>query len=157
MVRENRKVEAMPTCYCLIILCCYPLVFPFFSVIKILYYEHSFAFSPAMSVVPLSQERILRWSYLGLDQSSYHGWLRMMTSSEGPPFLVLPRAPPTLNPPLVITLSWSTHTHYKDTGSLIWLWSRCKFHGNCVLISAFQKSFLGFFISFISHRLGLQK
>jgi len=27
----------------------------------------------------------------------------MMTSSEGPPFLVLPRAPPTLNPPLITT------------------------------------------------------
>jgi len=51
----------------------------------------------------LSQERILRWSYLRLDQSAYHGWLSMMTSSEGP-FLVLPRASPTLNPPLSVTL-----------------------------------------------------
>jgi len=34
----------------------------------------------------LSQERILRWSYLRLDQSAYHGWLSMMTSSERPPF-----------------------------------------------------------------------
>jgi len=53
----------------------------------------------------LSQERILRWSYLRLDQSAYHGWLSMMTSSEGPPCLVLPRAPPTLNPPLTICLT----------------------------------------------------
>ena len=30
------------------------------------------------------------------------------------------------------TLSWSTHTHYKD--SLIWLWPRCKFHGESVRI-----------------------
>jgi len=36
---------------------------------------------------------------LGLIKSAYHGWLSMMTSSEGP-FLVLPRAPRTLNPPL---------------------------------------------------------
>jgi len=50
----------------------------------------------------LSQERILRWSYLRLDQSAYHGWLSMMTSSEGPPFSVLPRAPPTLNLPQVV-------------------------------------------------------
>jgi len=39
-----------------------------------------------VSVMPLSQERILRWSYLRLDQSAYHDWLSMMTSSEGPPF-----------------------------------------------------------------------
>ena len=66
-----------------------------------MYHEHSFAFPPsAVSVMPLSQERILRWSYLRLDQSAYHSWLSMMTSSEGPPFLVLSRAPPTLNPPL---------------------------------------------------------
>jgi len=37
---------------------------------------------------------------LGLIKSAYHGWLSMMTSSKGP-FLVLPRAPPHLNPPLV--------------------------------------------------------
>jgi len=29
---------------------------------------------------------------LGLIKSNYHGWLSMMTSSEGP-FLVLPQAP----------------------------------------------------------------
>jgi len=36
---------------------------------------------------------------LGLIKSAYHGWLSMMTSSEGP-ITVLPRAPQTLNPPL---------------------------------------------------------
>jgi len=41
---------------------------------------------------------------LGLIKSAYHGWLSMMTSSEGPPFLVLPRPPPTLNPPLFTTI-----------------------------------------------------
>jgi len=30
---------------------------------------------------------------LGLIKGAYHGWLSMMASSEGPPFLVLPRAP----------------------------------------------------------------
>ena len=35
---------------------------------------------------------------LGLIKCTYHGWLSMMTSSEGPLF-VLPWAPPTLNPP----------------------------------------------------------
>ena len=68
-----------------------------------MYHEHPFGFPPAVSVMPLSQERILRWSYLRLDQSAYHGWLSMMTSSEGP-FLVLPRAPPTLKPPLLLGL-----------------------------------------------------
>ena len=72
--------------------------------------DHPFAFHPsAVSVMPLSQERILRWSYLRLDQSAYHGWLSMMTSSEGLPFLVLPRAPPTLNPPLIVRANIAYH------------------------------------------------
>jgi len=45
---------------------------------------------------------------LGLIKNAYHGWLSMMTSSEGP-FSVLPRAPPTLNPPLLGT----SHTIFK--------------------------------------------
>ena len=39
---------------------------------------------------------------LGLTKSAYHGWLSMTTSSEGPRFQVLPRAPPILNPSLTI-------------------------------------------------------
>jgi len=70
------------------------------------YHEHPFAFPlSAVSVMPLSQERILQWSYLRRDQSAYRGWLSMMTSSEVPPFLVLPRPPPTLNPPLVMAIA----------------------------------------------------
>jgi len=34
------------------LLCVASLFFPVFSVIKILYHEHPFAFSPAMSVMP---------------------------------------------------------------------------------------------------------
>ena len=41
---------------------------------------------------------------LCLIKSSHHGWLRMMTSSKGPLFR-LASAPPTLNPPLLISLS----------------------------------------------------
>jgi len=79
------------------------------------YHEHPFAFPPTVSVMRLSQERIPRWSYLRLDQSAYHGWLSMMTSSEGPPFLVLPRAPPTLNPPLLLRtiLFYSGHLQHE--------------------------------------------
>ena len=36
---------------------------------------------------------------LGLMKSAYHGWLSMMTSSEGPLFSLV-SGPPTLNPPL---------------------------------------------------------
>jgi len=42
---------------------------------------------------------------LGLIKSAYHDWLSVMTTSEGLPFLVLPRAPPTLNPPLRVVMS----------------------------------------------------
>jgi len=38
---------------------------------------------------------------LGLIKSAYHGWLSMMTSSEDP-FSVLPRAPTTSKPPLIM-------------------------------------------------------
>jgi len=52
MGRENKEVAAMPTCYCLTFLCVASLVFPTFSVFKVVYYEHPFAFSPsAISVM----------------------------------------------------------------------------------------------------------
>jgi len=35
---------------------------------------------------------------LGLIKSSHHGWLSIMTSSKGLPFVVLPRAPPNPKP-----------------------------------------------------------
>jgi len=49
MGRENKEMEAMPTCYCLTFA---SLVFPPLSVFKVLYHEHAFAFSPAMPVMP---------------------------------------------------------------------------------------------------------
>jgi len=52
MGRENKEVEVMPTCYIAQLLCVVSLVFPPFSVFKVLYHEHPFAFSPAMSVMP---------------------------------------------------------------------------------------------------------
>ena len=78
--------------------------------------------------MPLSQDRILRWSYLRLDQSAYHGWLSMMTSSDGPPFLVLPRAPPTLNPPLTARQQSDLDTHLyppHDNSQFIWQQHTC--------------------------------
>ena len=51
MGRENKDVGTMPTCYCLT-LCVASLVFPTFSVFKVVYHEHPFAFSSsAMSAV----------------------------------------------------------------------------------------------------------
>jgi len=58
-------------------------------------HEHPFACSPsAMLVMPWSQKRSLSFGgrILRFIKSAYHGWLSMMTSSEGP-LLVLPRAP----------------------------------------------------------------
>jgi len=45
--REN-KVGAMPTFYCLT----FSHVFLTFSAFKVVYHEHPFAFSPAISVLP---------------------------------------------------------------------------------------------------------
>jgi len=52
MGRENKEVGAMPTCHCLT-LCIASRVFSTFSVFKVVYHEHRFAFSPcAMSGMP---------------------------------------------------------------------------------------------------------
>ena len=92
-----KKMEAMPTCYCPTFVL--PALSSHFSVLSKfrMYHEYPFAFSPAMSVMPSSQKRILRWPYLRLDQSAYHGSLSMMTSSEGPLFS-LASGPPNLKP-----------------------------------------------------------
>ena len=52
MRRENKKVEAMPTCYCPTFVL--PALSSHFSVLSkfCLYHEHPFAFSPAMLVMP---------------------------------------------------------------------------------------------------------
>jgi len=51
------------------LLCVASLVFPPFSVFKVVFHEYPFAFFPsAMSAMPWSQERILWWPYLSLDQ-----------------------------------------------------------------------------------------
>jgi len=59
MGRENKEAGAMQTCYCLTfspfcsLLCVATLVFPTFSVFKVVYHEQTFAFSPfAISVMP---------------------------------------------------------------------------------------------------------
>jgi len=51
MGRETKQVGTIPTCYCLTFVCC-KLVFPTFSVFKVVYHEHRFVFSPAISVMP---------------------------------------------------------------------------------------------------------
>jgi len=63
---------------------------------------------------------------LGLIKSAYHGWLNMMTSSEGP-FLVLPRAPPILNPPLVPTAKKGVGTPFPCVPTLLHPWLFLKF------------------------------
>jgi len=51
MGRENKEMAEIPTGFCLT-LCVASLLFPTFSVFKIVYHEHPFAFSPsAMSVM----------------------------------------------------------------------------------------------------------
>jgi len=44
---------------------------------------------------------------LDLFKKSYHGWLSMMTSSEAS-FSALPRALPTLNPPLHVRVTFGS-------------------------------------------------
>jgi len=51
MVRENKKVEAMPTCYCLTFMCCQPCL-PVFQCYQIFLSWKPLAFSSAMSVMP---------------------------------------------------------------------------------------------------------
>ena len=121
------KVGAMPTCYCLTFMCCQP-VFRTFSVCKVVHHENPFAFSPsAISVMPYSLRNIsLDGRILGKSKVIIMaGWV--WWRHQRAPFLVLPRAPPTLNPPLQImhiTLIWSA-----STGSV-----HCKFGFDLFLI-----------------------
>jgi len=86
------------------LLCVASLVLPPFSLFKVVYHEHLFAFSQSC----FSLRNVSFGSgILGLTKSGYHGWLSMMTSSEGPPFQVLPRAPPILNPSLFLAFVFS--------------------------------------------------
>jgi len=69
-------------------------------VFKVVHHEHHLHFLLLLYQSCRSLRNVSFGGYvLGLINSVYHGWLSMMTSSEGP-FLVLPRAPPTPNPPL---------------------------------------------------------
>jgi len=51
MGHENNEVAAIPIAITLL-LCVASLVFPTFSVFKVVHHEHPFAFSPVMSVMP---------------------------------------------------------------------------------------------------------
>jgi len=65
------------------------LVFPTFSVFKIVYHEHPFGFSPsAMSVMPyiVSGTYILGWPYLRLDQKCLSRLAEYYDVIRGPPF-----------------------------------------------------------------------
>jgi len=53
-----------------------------------------------------SQERILGWPYLRLDQRFLSRLAEHDDVIRGPPFLVMPRAPPTLNPQLSLTQAY---------------------------------------------------
>jgi len=93
MGRKNKEVGKMPTCCCLTLICCQPCL-PNFQCFKVVYHEHLFAFSPsAMSVMPKSQERILEWMHLRLDQKCLSRLAVYDEVIRGAPILVLPRAP----------------------------------------------------------------
>ena len=98
MGRNNKEVGAIPTWNWITFVCC-QLCLPNFQ-----------CFQSCVSWT-LLHSLLLRLSFhslrnvsfcgliLGLIKSAYHGWLSMMTSSEGP-FFSLASGPPTLNPPL---------------------------------------------------------
>jgi len=93
MGRKNKEVEAMPTCYRLTFMCCQPCL-PNFQVV---YHEHPFAFSPASLSCRSLKNVSFGGCILGLINSVYHGWLSMMTSSEGTLFS-LASGPPNPKP-----------------------------------------------------------
>ena len=71
---------------------------------------------------------------LGLTKSGYHGWLSMMTSSEGPPFQVLPRAPPILNPSLFLAFVFSLLSCFHSPRIV----SFFPFSSLCMVLSAYR-------------------
>ena len=81
-------------------------VFPTFSVFKVVYDEYLFAFS-VMSVIPQSQERILRWPpylLLRLDQEGFWRLVGYPEVIRGPLVSALRRAPSTPRPPVRQTM-----------------------------------------------------
>ena len=83
------------------LLCVASLVFPPFSVFKFVYHEHPLHFLLLLCQSCRSLRNVsFGGDILGLIKSAYHGWLSMMTSSEGP-LCSLASSNPTLNPPLV--------------------------------------------------------
>jgi len=89
MGRETKELGAKPTSYCLTFICCQPCLPNFqcfqscvswtpFCIFSFCYFSYAVVSGTYL------------WVYLRKIKSDYHGWLNMMTSSEGP-FLVLPR------------------------------------------------------------------
>ena len=100
MGRENKEMEAMPTCYCLTFA---SLVFPASSVFKVVYHDHPFAFLLLLRQSCRSLRNVcFGGRILGLIKSANHGWLSMITSSEGPLF-GLASGPPNLKPTTACT------------------------------------------------------
>jgi len=67
-------------------LCVASLVFPPFNVFKVVYHEHPLHFLLLLCQSCRSLRNVSFGDHiLGLIKSAYHGWLSMMTSSEGPP------------------------------------------------------------------------
>jgi len=69
------------------LLCVASLVFPPFSVFKVVYHDHPIAFLLLLCQSCRSLKNVcFGGRILGLIKSANHGWLSTMTTSEGPPF-----------------------------------------------------------------------
>jgi len=94
MGRENKKVEAIPTFYCLTFVL--PALSSHFSVLSKFCNVNTLLQFLLLLCQSCRSFRNARLSFggriLALIKSPYHGWLSVMTSSEGP-FLVLPQVP----------------------------------------------------------------
>jgi len=103
MGRENKEVREMPTwCGLTFVLPTVSSHLSVFSKLCIMNTLLRFLSLLCQSCRTL-RNKFLGGRILGLIKSSHHGWLSMMTSSEGP-FFSLASGPPTLNPPLSSTI-----------------------------------------------------
>ena len=98
MRHENNDVGTMPTCHCLTLICCQPCL-PNFQCFQ------SCIMNTLLHFLLLCQSRrsLRNVSYGGrvrLDQMCFSRLAEYNDFNRGAPFLVLPRAPPILNPPL---------------------------------------------------------
>ena len=134
----------MPTYYCLTFMCCQPCLPTFQCFQSCVSWTPFCIFSfccVSHAVVSGRQERNLGWPYLRLDQMCLSRLAEYDDVIKGHPFLVLPPAPPTLNPPLGLTIAIGKFALLLHVTTVFWkrkVYLNRKVGGGCTRLVVFN-------------------